>query len=460
MLRGVVNGAHWPADNWVDAASFFGKVRAKTSLTADLPTEAQWEYACRAGTRTALNSGKDLTSVTNACPNLNEVARNPWNSQRILGWTEPDGKGGYENHTTVGLYLPNAYGLYDMHGNVQEWCLDWHTGKLVPVAATDPAGPALGISRCIRGGAFNIPSRSAKRDGCFRPYSGLQNIGFRVCVLLGPETHTVQSAPFRADARGTAIIIAGDNGADGGVAVIAPQDGAAHGVAAGGAGGGGGRQEALPLTAYGVFNGFVYDDAGVYGLFSATISDAGKISAKVVSTNGIWMFSAPSWAGREGDIYTADLESAKGHTLTLALDSAKPWNDWQMSGSLNGFYDVYAQRNPYINKDDATYAEAIAALNLYTGYYFTLALDGEPEEDAEAAGFITATVGDNGSVKLAGRLADGTAVSGSTTLIMGEDTAVVPCFVPLYNPKGFVSGILLVNTEGVVDGESWRIEGN
>ena len=180
MLRGGSGGAQWPARSGVDDTSFFGKLRAKTGTLADLPTEAQWEYACRAGTATALNSGKELTATGGFCPNVVEVGR--------YGENQRDGKGGYSQHTKVGLYLPNAWGLYDMYGNVWEWCLDWHVDRLGTDRVTNPKGPASGSSRVTRGNDFNNGHanrcRSANRE-CQPPSSAIRYVGFRVAVLPG-----------------------------------------------------------------------------------------------------------------------------------------------------------------------------------------------------------------------------------------------------------------------------------
>lgn len=141
VIRGTVNGAAWPTHNQVDANSFMGRLRSKVNMLFDLPTEAQWEYACRAGTSTALNNGKDLTD-----DNLSEVGR----FQKNRG----DGKGGFSDfHTTVGSYLENAWGLYDMHGNVAEWCLDWYVQKFGTIIQGDPVGGSTGSQRVLRGGS-------------------------------------------------------------------------------------------------------------------------------------------------------------------------------------------------------------------------------------------------------------------------------------------------------------------
>jgi len=176
MLRGSSAGSKWPADNEVDAESFFGRLREKTNIRADLPTEAQWEYACRAGTATALNSGQDLTE--GLCPNMAETGRYAGNAD--------DAKWGYSGkHTKVGMYLPNAYGLYDMHGNVREWCLDWY-GSYAAGAVANPKGPLSGDGRIQRGGDYSSPApacRSAHRARSY-PYSNDDATGFRVCVPL------------------------------------------------------------------------------------------------------------------------------------------------------------------------------------------------------------------------------------------------------------------------------------
>jgi formylglycine-generating enzyme required for sulfatase activity len=150
----------WPSNSAVNAQSFMGRLRARTGKAFDLPTEAQWEYAGRAGTTTALNSGKNLTAEGSS-PNMS-------------GGT-----------AKAGTYLPNAWGLYDIHGNVWEWCLDWY--GTYPGTVSDPVGVLTGTARVLHGGDWNISasySRVAYRDS---RYSGdaYSIIGFRAALPTG-----------------------------------------------------------------------------------------------------------------------------------------------------------------------------------------------------------------------------------------------------------------------------------
>ena len=137
-----------------------------------LPTEAEWEYACRAGTATPFNTGNNLTTAQ-----ANYNGDYPYNGNpkgTDLGHTQP-----------VGSYAPNAWGLYDMHGNVWEWCNDWD-GDYPTGAVTNPTGPATGSSRVFRGGGWSslaVQCRSACRSRN-PPVSYINMIGFRMALPL------------------------------------------------------------------------------------------------------------------------------------------------------------------------------------------------------------------------------------------------------------------------------------
>ena len=187
-IRGKDKGAGWPANNAVDEDSFMGKLRTLTGRDFDLPTEAQWEYACRAGTTTAWNNGTDITSADDDAA-LHALAR--------FFYSIPEGKGGYsEASTTVGSYLPNAWGIYDMHGNVMEWCLDWYQFDLGSDPVTDPVGSDHmigGDGRCCRNTSFFESAnkcRSAERNA-FKSPADYDDIGFRVALTINKDTYMV-----------------------------------------------------------------------------------------------------------------------------------------------------------------------------------------------------------------------------------------------------------------------------
>ncbi len=182
-IRGKSDEFNWPASNRVDDTTFVGLLRAKTGIKSfDLPTEARWEYACRAGTTNALNNGKEMTNCSSGTdPQVDEVGRYYFNRGGSKAKTDKT-----TAHEIVGSYKPNAWGLYDMHGNVWEWCLDWFQGRASfdpSRPRTDPVGPRWGSGRVQRGGSWSggaTDCRSASRH--FRPPNARNNnYGFRLC---------------------------------------------------------------------------------------------------------------------------------------------------------------------------------------------------------------------------------------------------------------------------------------
>ena len=176
----------WPTNSTVNATSFMGKLRAKTGLASfDLPTESQWEYACRAGTTTALNSGVNLTSEHEDAA-MAVVGRYYRNGGSSFTRTSTPSEG----TATVGSYLRNAWGLYDMHGNALEWCLDW--SGTYPGAVSDPVGVTSGSNRMLRGGglgsgsggffaAGRCASASRSAGAPSSRTAGSDPVGLRVC---------------------------------------------------------------------------------------------------------------------------------------------------------------------------------------------------------------------------------------------------------------------------------------
>jgi len=179
----------WPANNVVAADSFMGRLRAKTGVAGfDLPTNAQWEYACRAGTTGALNDG--TVNITNASSDarLDLLGRYARNGGKIGGTSDPERGCTTENATAeVGSYAPNAWGLYDMHGNVWEWCLDWSVLSLGYTEVTDPVGPSgPQLNRVVRGGGWDRDASFCRSAflGQGLPNTRNYRFGFRVVRTL------------------------------------------------------------------------------------------------------------------------------------------------------------------------------------------------------------------------------------------------------------------------------------
>ena len=150
--------------------TWFGATEFATYVGGILPTEAQWEYACRGGTTTPFNTGNFLTNQQ-----ANYDWAYPYNGGTNTVTTRP-GK-----TLTVGSYAANDYGLYDMHGNAWEWCSDWY-GIYPSSTQTNPTGATTGTYRVIRGGCWNstaLRSRSAYRNN-YLPQDPDYGIGFRL----------------------------------------------------------------------------------------------------------------------------------------------------------------------------------------------------------------------------------------------------------------------------------------
>ena len=153
--------------SWEDAKSF---CKTLSSLPAEkaagrvyrLPTESEWEYACRAGSETSYCFGEDLA-------NLGDYAWYYANSQ--------------SSHHPVGQRKPNAWGLFDMHGNVAEWCSDWY-GPQTTQSIADPVGPSQGTERVYRGGSFLGAAKNCQSSNRLghNPYTRFNYIGFRLAM--------------------------------------------------------------------------------------------------------------------------------------------------------------------------------------------------------------------------------------------------------------------------------------
>jgi formylglycine-generating enzyme required for sulfatase activity len=192
-VRGATNGS--PAVDWpgtgvsVLPSSFVGLLRAKTGLSDfDLPTEAQWECLCRAGTTTYYNDNGATPENTTSNAQMDVLGRYQYNGGKVWNgsaWNDPARGCEATNGTAVvGSYQANEWGLYDTHGNVWEWCLDWYAGSLA--GGADPSGAVSGSYRVLRGGSWSGAAsicRSASRGYC-PPSDRGSVIGFRLVRTL------------------------------------------------------------------------------------------------------------------------------------------------------------------------------------------------------------------------------------------------------------------------------------
>jgi len=173
--------------SWNDAVAFCKWLSAKEGKAYRLPTEAEWEYTCRAGTRTQYQHGDDpegLVSVGNVLDGTAKASLTPF-PPAILNQCL-NAKDGYVFTAPVGKFRANAFGLFDMHGNAWEWCQDWYAEDYYAVSPTDdPAGPETGYWRVVRGGGWWYPAgkcRSASRGIC-KPQKQLIKLSFRVAAV-------------------------------------------------------------------------------------------------------------------------------------------------------------------------------------------------------------------------------------------------------------------------------------
>jgi formylglycine-generating enzyme required for sulfatase activity len=173
---------------WNDAQAFCAWLSKKEGRTYRLPTEAEWEYACRAGTTTHFYSGnddRDLKGVANVADA--SLTRRVPNAGRCVSWDD-----GFPFTAPVGSFRPNAFGLYDMHGNAWEWCHDWFGRDYYQITPRqDPPGPNRSGVHVLRGGAWfdSINNcRAADRHYNLVSSSCHANMGFRVVLLpAGPQ---------------------------------------------------------------------------------------------------------------------------------------------------------------------------------------------------------------------------------------------------------------------------------
>jgi len=168
--------------SWNDAQAFCRWASRRTGRTVVLPSEAEWEYACRAGTTTRFSFGDDAELLASNANSPDATAK-----EEFPEWKTIMGDDGYAYTAPIGTFKPNAFGLYDMHGNVYEWCHDWY-GPYQGLPLKNPLRDVKQTAnhRVMRGGSWRLSPlfcRSAVRL-YYAPDGRSYTIGFRVCIRL------------------------------------------------------------------------------------------------------------------------------------------------------------------------------------------------------------------------------------------------------------------------------------
>jgi len=187
--------------SWYDAAAFCQWLSEKEALPYRLPTEAEWEYCCRAGTRTVFSTGDTLPAV------FHKNVRRSWypdprTTEKIADPKWVNRKEKILPILTVGRTPANPWGLYDMHGNVEEWCYDWY-GPYEAGLQVDPVGRVKGDFRVTRGGSHSTELyylRSANRMGTL-PEDKSWYVGFRVVLGDMPDTKPMPKVRYQRDVK-------------------------------------------------------------------------------------------------------------------------------------------------------------------------------------------------------------------------------------------------------------------
>ena len=441
-FRGDPSIYNWPDYADVDPSTFVGKLQSRTGLNLDLPTEAQWEYACRAGTTSDYNNGGDTTN------DLKLVGRYKGNVS--------DGKGAYSvKHTTVGSYQPNGWGLYDMHGNVGEFCLDWYGG--LASGGKDPVGPSSGTNRVIRGGSYYNNAKvcaSSYRSGT-NPLKKYINEGFRLVrnVVSGGGTTPVK-VKVRIGDRDVNLTPGGTYGS----AVAAPAaragwtfkgwytqpDGKGTLVTS---------SSIVPEDPVTLYAYWVEDPPVLYKSVYDTVPDdaasryegylyqgstiAGTIQVKVGKPNKTGLATMKATVtgldGKKKNLKVADggkVLIEVGGPKTVVFTGGDACEVTLGASGMSGTYGSYAidgARSVFASKDEVDKDVASAVLGRWQGA-MNVAWQG-----AQGWNGLSVTIAAKGKVKVAGTLADGTKVSAKGQLLVGEDWCCVPV---VYVKKG------------------------